>query len=58
MRAQTARTCRKLLKVEQAMWLFVTTEDVEPTNNAYQLERYGKAVIWRRTSFGSQTQAL
>ncbi len=22
-----------------------------------QKERYGKAVIWRRTSFGSQTQA-
>lgn len=32
--AQTVRTCRQLLKVEPAMWLFVTTEGVEPTNNA------------------------
>lgn len=32
--AKTVRTCRQLLKVEPAMWLFVTTEGVEPTNNA------------------------
>jgi transposase len=54
--AKTVRTCRQLLKVEPAMWLFVTTVDVEPTNNAAQ-RAIRPAVIWRRTSFGSQTQA-
>jgi hypothetical protein len=32
--AKTVRTCRQLLKVEPALWLFVTVEGVEPTNNA------------------------
>ena len=54
--AKTVRTCRQLLKVEPAMWLFVTTEGVEPTNNAAQ-RAIRPAVIWRRTSFGTQTQA-
>lgn len=54
--AKTVRTCRQLLKVEPAMWLFVTTPGVEPTNNAAE-RAIRPAVIWRRTSFGSQTQA-
>jgi hypothetical protein len=54
--AKTVRTCRQLLKVEPAMWLFVTTEGVEPTNNAAE-RAIRPAVIWRRTSFGSQTRA-
>jgi hypothetical protein len=54
--AKTVRTCRQLLKVEPAMWLFVTTLGVEPTNNAAE-RAIRPAVIWRRTSFGSQTQA-
>ena len=54
--AKTVRTCRQLLKVDQALWLFVNVEGMEPTNNA--AERVIRpAVIWRRTSFGSQTQA-
>jgi transposase len=53
--AKTVRTCRQLLKVEPALWLFVTVEGVEPTNNAAQ-RAIRPAVIWRRTSFGSQTQ--
>jgi len=32
--AKTVRTCRQLLQVEPALWLFVTTVGVEPTNNA------------------------
>ncbi|MEA5537325.1 IS66 family transposase [Crocosphaera sp. XPORK-15E] len=32
--AKTVRTCRQLLKVESAMWLFVATVGLEPTNNA------------------------
>jgi len=37
------------------MWLFITVEGVEPTNNC----RTGNcpAVLWRRTSFGAQSQA-
>jgi hypothetical protein len=54
--AKTVRTCRQLLKVEPAMWLFVTTAGVEPTNNAAE-RAIRPAVIWRRTSFGCQTQA-
>jgi len=53
-RARTFRTCRDLLKVERHMWLFVRREDVEPTNNfAEQSVRH--AVIWRKTSMGSQS---
>ncbi|MEA5583764.1 IS66 family transposase [Nodularia harveyana UHCC-0300] len=54
--SKTVRTCRQLLKVESAMWLFVTTVGVEPTNNAAE-RAIRPAVIWRRTSFGSQTEA-
>ncbi len=52
--AKTVRTCRQLLKVEPALWLFVDVEGVEPTNNAAE-RAIRPAVIWRRTSFGSQT---
>ncbi|MHC5729960.1 MAG: IS66 family transposase, partial [Nostoc sp.] len=54
--SKTVRTCRQLLKFESAMWLFVTVEGVEPTNNAAE-RAIRPAVIWRRTSFGSQTEA-
>ena len=50
------RTCRQLLKIEPALWLFVQIEDVEPTNNAAE-RAIRPAVIWRRTSFGSQSLA-
>ncbi len=53
-RARTARTCRELLKVEEALWLFVSVEGIEPTNNAAE-RALRPAVIWRRTSFGAQS---
>jgi hypothetical protein len=53
-RAQTARTCRQLLKVEEALWLFVHVRGVEPTNNAAE-RALRPAVIWRRTSLGTQS---
>jgi hypothetical protein len=53
-RARTSRTCRELLKVEQALWLFVRVVGVEPTNNAAE-RALRPAVIWRRTSLGSQS---
>lgn len=51
--AGTVRTCRQLLKVETAMWLFVTSVGVEPTNNGAE-RAIRPAVLWRRTSFGSR----
>lgn len=52
--AKTIRTCRQLLKVEPALWTFVTTEGVEPTNNAAE-RALRPAVLWRKTSFGSHS---
>ena len=54
--AKTVRTCRQLLKVEPALWLFVMVEGLEPTNNATE-RAIRPAVLWRRTSFGSQSEA-
>jgi hypothetical protein len=54
--AQTVRTCRRLLNLEPAMWLFVSVEGIEPTNNDSE-RALRPAVIWRRLSLGSQTQA-
>jgi transposase len=54
--AKTVRTCRRLLNLEPAMWLFVTVEGVEPTNNDSE-RGIRTGVIWRKLSFGSQTKA-
>ena len=54
--AKTVRTCRQLLKLEPALWLFLTVEGLEPTNNAAE-RAIRPAVLWRRTSFGSQSEA-
>jgi hypothetical protein len=54
--AKTVRTCRQLLKVEPALWLFVAVEGLEPTNNAAE-RAIRPAVLWRRTSFGSQSES-
>ena len=44
--AKTVRTCRQLLKVEPALWLFVTVAGIEPTNNAAE-QAIRPAVLWR-----------
>jgi transposase len=54
--AKTVRTCRNFLKLEVALWLFVSEDGVEPTNNAAE-RAIRPAVIWRRTSFGSDSLA-
>ena len=54
--AKTVRTCRRLLKVEPALWTFAFTPGVEPTNNAAE-RALRAAVIWRKTSFGTQAQS-
>jgi len=52
--AQTRHACEHSLKVEAALWTFVTTEGVEPTNNAAE-RALRRAVLWRRRSFGPQS---
>jgi len=52
--ATTRRTCANILKLETALWTFVTTPGVEPTNNAAE-RALRRAVVWRRRSFGTQS---
>jgi transposase len=53
---QTRQTCCNILNVEQALWAFVDQEGVEPTNNAAE-RALRRGVIWRRRSFGTQSEA-
>jgi transposase len=54
--ATVATFCENVLALEPALWRFVTTEGVEPTNNF--MERLLRlAVLWRRRSFGCVSQA-
>ena len=52
--ATLARYCTRLHDRYPLLWLFVSVEDVEPTNNhAERVQR--RAVLWRRKSFGCQS---
>lgn len=54
-RAKTSRSCKELLDLEGAMWLFARREGIEPTNNfAEQIIRF--AVLWRRMSQGTKSK--
>jgi transposase len=55
-RTRTKTTCQELLKVEPAMWTFLKQPAVGITNNAAE-RALRHAVLWRRVSFGSQSQA-
>jgi len=51
---KTAGTCRNILSLAPALWRFLDTDGVEPTNNlAEQMIR--TLAIWRKTSFGTQS---
>lgn len=53
--SKTSKTCSKILKLELSLWTFSQIEGVEPTNN--QAERaLRRAVLWRRKSFGTQSE--
>lgn len=54
--AKTVRTCANILAIESALWTFVSIPGVEPTNNGAE-RALRPAVIWKYTSFGSQSQA-
>lgn len=51
---KTQETCRRILKLEPALWTFVRVEGVEPTNNAAE-RAVRPGVIWRRGSFGTDS---
>ncbi len=51
---KTAGTCRDILKREAALWTFVHTEGIEPTNNIAE-QKIRPGVLWRKVSFGTQS---
>jgi transposase len=48
--------CSELLYLWPCLWIFVDIEGVEPTNNAAE-RGVRPAVLWRKGSFGSQSEA-
>jgi len=53
--AKTKKTCKRILKRKAALWTFVDVPGVEPTNNAAE-GAVRPAVLWRKQSFGTQTE--
>jgi transposase len=49
-------TCRNLLQRGAALWTVVWEPGVEPTNNSAE-RPLRRAVLWRRRSFGTQSEA-
>jgi hypothetical protein len=47
------RFCRQLLKHEARLWVFARVPGIESTNNTAE-RALRPAVIWRKTSFGTQ----
>ena len=53
---KAATFCANVLELLPAVWRFVVTEGVEPTNNhAERVLRRG--VLWRKNAFGCQSEA-
>jgi transposase len=52
---KVATFCANLAALEPALWRFVVTAGVEPTNNAAE-RALRRAVLWRKRSFGSQSE--
>jgi transposase len=53
--SKTRGTCRRIQAVEAALWTFVRMKGVESTNNAAE-RALRRAVLWRRKSFGTQSE--
>lgn len=51
---ETARTCRHILRWRRALWTFVDTPGVEPTNNTAD-RALRSFVLWRKVSGGAQS---
>jgi len=54
--SKTRGTCRQIRTLEAALWTFVRVGGVEPTNNDAE-RKLRRAVLWRRKSFGTQSEA-
>jgi transposase len=53
---KTSGTCQNILSYGPALWRFLETDGIEPTNNL--AERLIRTIaIWRKTSFGTQSKA-
>jgi transposase len=48
--------CKELYEHRERLWVFVDIEGVEPTNNAAE-QALRHAVIWRKLSFGTQSES-
>jgi transposase len=53
--AKTQRTCKRILKLKSALWTFVETPGVDPTNNVAE-RTIRPYVLWRKMSFGTQSE--
>ena len=53
--ATTQRTCKRILKQKEALWTFVDTPGVDPTNNVAE-RMIRPYVLWRKMSFGTQSE--
>lgn len=51
---KTAGTCRSILAYRKGLWRFLETDNIEPTNNLAE-RTIRPLVIWRKTSFGTQS---
>jgi transposase len=54
---KVAGTCRDILKLEDALWTFVYSVGVAPTNNMAEQD-LRTAVIWRKLSFGTWSEPV
>jgi transposase len=48
--------CAELVEHKSCLWTFVDVADIEPTNNAAE-QALRHAVIWRKLSFGTQSES-
>ena len=52
---KTQRTCKRILKLRDALWTYVDVPGVEPTNNLAE-RTIRSYVLWRKASFGTQSE--
>jgi transposase len=52
---KTERTCKRILTLKHALWVFISTPGIEPTNNVAE-QTLRDYVIWRKISLGTQSE--
>jgi|SRR6185503_6337091 len=53
---KTRHTCQRVVKLRSSLWRFAQVEGIEPTNNSAE-RALRRAVMWRRKSFGTQSES-